>query len=492
VKKAGPGGVKAKAGAHPKAKSKPAGAKRPALKKKAGPTAAAKKAVRPVDPGPAPVASLDTPPAALPGATPKEIPAPAAAPLPAPPALDEIPFEELSRDAASAFLYAALLPAEALELVKQLGLTRPGFRPEKLGEVECCDLLADELRAGPESRPTVLAALRHGLKEPAFATSSLDPAAAEELLEVAGSDHGLAIALWRLVADPSREVRQRGGKALEQLAAEWYGPGPAGAVPPAPGAGRAGGPAAQEDPGQQLRALKEQVSRAEAKAEEIRQRGEAQREKLQAQLKEARAEAARAVEEGARSREAAEAARAAQGRAEVALGAARASDAVAEAGRLRAALREAEVRLHAAEAQVARAGEREAALQAALLGAEARATDAGETSQGPREAGPEEPEEAPATWLLPVFSPEFYDSLVGWDRRIQRAALKQAFLLSQDWRHPSLRALALEGLPGYYRVRVATDVRLIYRRGERQDTVELCSLIDREDLDRYVRQAKTR
>jgi hypothetical protein len=35
-------------------------------------------------------------------------------------------------------------------------------------------------------------------------------------------------------------------------------------------------------------------------------------------------------------------------------------------------------------------------------------------------------------------------------------------------------------------------VRLIYRRKERQDTVELCSLIDREDLDRYVRQAKTR
>jgi mRNA-degrading endonuclease RelE of RelBE toxin-antitoxin system len=101
-------------------------------------------------------------------------------------------------------------------------------------------------------------------------------------------------------------------------------------------------------------------------------------------------------------------------------------------------------------------------------------------------------EEAPATWLLPVFTPEFYDSMQGWDRRIQRAAIKQAFLLSQDYRHPSLRALPLEGLPGYYRVRVATDVRLIYRRGERQDTVEICSLIDREDLDRYVRQAKTR
>jgi hypothetical protein len=71
--------------------------------------------------------------------------------------------------------------------------------------------------------------------------------------------------------------------------------------------------------------------------------------------------------------------------------------------------------------------------------------------------------------------------------------VKQAFLLSQDHRHPSLRALPLGGLPGYYRVRVATDVRLIYRRDEaRQDAVEILSVIDREDLDRYVRQAKTR
>src|SRR5216683_2161722 len=55
----------------------------------------------------------------------------------------------------------------------------------------------------------------------------------------------------------------------------------------------------------------------------------------------------------------------------------------------------------------------------------------------------------------------------------------------------SLRAIALEGLPGYYRIRVATDVRLIYRRGE-GNTLEILSLIDREDLDRYIRQARTR
>ena len=63
--------------------------------------------------------------------------------------------------------------------------------------------------------------------------------------------------------------------------------------------------------------------------------------------------------------------------------------------------------------------------------------------------------------------------------------------LANDWRHGSLRALPLEGVPGYYRIRVATDVRLIYRRGE-GNTVEILSLIDREDLDRYIRQARTR
>jgi hypothetical protein len=64
-------------------------------------------------------------------------------------------------------------------------------------------------------------------------------------------------------------------------------------------------------------------------------------------------------------------------------------------------------------------------------------------------------------------------------------------LSSEDWRHPSLRAIPLEGLPGCYRIRVATDVRLIYRPLD-GNRVEIMTLIDREDLQRYIRQAKTR
>jgi mRNA-degrading endonuclease RelE of RelBE toxin-antitoxin system len=334
----------------------------------------------------------------------------------------------------------------------------------------------------------VLDVLRAGLKTPAFHTSSLDAVAADELLEVAGSDHGLAIALWRLLADPQPEVRARGAAALEKLAAEWYGPPPEGEAAPTGPARPTKQPGGDPD-GQKVKALEERLAKAEARAEQERQRGDQGREKLQGQLKEARAEAARAVEEAARARDLAERAGVLQRQAEIALAQARATDVAAEAQRLRGAVRDAEVKLHAAEGEASRARERIAALEAGLAAASAAPGPAAPAAP-PQEEG--EVEEAPATWLLPVFSDEFYRSLDGWDRRIQRAALKQAFLLSQDHRHPSLRALPLEGLPGYYRVRVATDVRLIYRRGERQDTVELCSLIDREDLDRYVRQAKTR
>jgi hypothetical protein len=412
---------------------------------------------------------------------------------PPPPAVGDAPLHELSRDALSAFLYAALLPEETLALVKSMGLSAPGFRTEGLSEVELCDLLADELRAAPASGAPVLEALRQGLKEPAFARSQIDAVAADELLEVAASDHGLAIALWRLVADPQPEVRARGAAALEQLALDWYGPGPAGTG--TGGRGRTGAPAEElgADLAGRLKAAEEKLARAELRAEEARRKAVEARDKLQAQVKEARAEAARAVEDAARGREQAEQARQAKGRAEAELAQARSTDEAAEVQRLRGAVREAETARHLAEARCEKLAEQSARLEEALRAAEAREEAAPGAASAPAGLADEEPEEAPASWLLPVFTGEFYDSLRGWDRRIQRAAVKQAFLLAQDHRHPSLRALPLGGIPGYYRVRVATDVRLIYRRGDsRQDAVEILSVIDREDLDRYIRQAKTR
>jgi mRNA-degrading endonuclease RelE of RelBE toxin-antitoxin system len=165
---------------------------------------------------------------------------------------------------------------------------------------------------------------------------------------------------------------------------------------------------------------------------------------------------------------------------------------VGDAQRARAEARDLLAKVGSLETRLERAREREAELELRLERAEAA-----RPAPATPDAAPSAPDEASETgeleqWLFPVYTREFYDSIEGWDRRIQRAAFKQAHLLALDHRHPSLRAIPLEGLPGYYRVRVATDVRLIYRRPERQNTVEILSLIDREDLDRYIRQAKTR
>ena len=409
----------------------------------------------------------------------------------------DAPLQALTRDRLSVFLYVSLLPDEARAIAKDLGLSVPGFRQNTLGDVEICDLIADEIRAAPPARVRVLDTLRKTFVVPPLVRTALDRVGAEDLLTTGSSDQGLVLALWRVLADPDAEVRDAATAPLEDLVKRHYGP-PEGEAAPGEAAAGEGAPeeALLEDLAPRVAELEKALEEAKQRVESVRRKGEEQREKLQSWLKEARAREAQAVEEAARAREASDAAGKAREKAEAALAAARSTDAAADAQRARAAAREQEARATGLEARLARQEERERDLESRLAAAESRAKEA-ERPAGPgapaAEAASDEAEEAPASWLLPVFSREFYDSLAGWDRRIQRAAFKQAYLLAQDHRHPSLRALPLEGLPGYYRVRVATDVRLLYRRvGERQNEIEILSLIDREDLDRYVRQAKTR
>lgn len=409
---------------------------------------------------------------------------------PALPAPDgEAPLQELTRDELSVFLYAALLPEETLEIVRELGLSVPGFRTEALSEPERCDLIADEVRAAPALRARVLDALRNGFGRPPLVGVALDPRAAQDLVDVGVTEHGTVLALWRVLSDPAAEVRALAKPLLARMLDEYYGPPPAedGEAP----TGAEGAHGARDEAGR-VRELERQVERLRERAEQAQARRDERTEKLQGQLKEARAAEARSAGEATRAREAAEAARRALARAEGALEAARGTDAAAEASRARQEARELGGRMAAAEARAERAEGKAAELARALEDALARPSTPSAAPAQPAQADADEPDEAPASWLLPIYTREFYDSLEGWERRIQRAAFKQANLLAQDHRHPSLRALPLEGLPGYYRVRVATDVRLIYRRGEQQSAVEILSLIDREDLDRYVRQAKTR
>ncbi|HSM93116.1 MAG TPA: hypothetical protein VLT47_09525 [Anaeromyxobacteraceae bacterium] len=409
------------------------------------------------------------------------------------PAADgDAPLHELSRDELSVFLYAALLPEENLQIVRELGLSVPGFRTEALSEPERCDLIADEVRASPGLRDRVMEALRNGFGRPPLAGVALDARAAQDLVDVGTTEHGTVLALWRVLADPTPAVRALARPLLARMLAEYYGP-PPGEGDAAPGARPPEEPEGDAPDGGRVEALERELARARARDEQARARLNERVEKLQGQLKEARAAEARAVDEAARARGASEQAKEALRRAETALEAERSTAASAEAQRARQELREVSSKLAAAVARAERAEAKATGLERSLEAAQARSTapPAG-PSTGPVEAGAEEPDEGQATWLFPVYTREFYDSLEGWDRRIQRAAFKQGHLLAQDHRHPSLRALPLEGLPGYYRVRVATDVRLIYRRGDDQGKVEILSLIDREDLDRYVRQAKTR
>ena len=80
--------------------------------------------------------------------------------------LAEPPLQALTRDQLSVFLYVALVPGETRAIVKELGLSMPGFRPEGLGDVQRCDLVADEIRADPAAAAPVLRALRAAFGEP--------------------------------------------------------------------------------------------------------------------------------------------------------------------------------------------------------------------------------------------------------------------------------------------------------------------------------------
>jgi hypothetical protein len=156
-----------------------------------------------------------------------------------------------------------------------------------------------------------------------------------------------------------------------------------------------------------------------------------------------------------------------------------------EVTRLTAELETARRRLRNLEGELEEARESESALSARLRA---------QADERPVRAVADDASRTPAvtaTWSMPIFTDEFYESIRRWDRKVVRNAFEKIYRLAEDWRHPSLRAIPLEGLPGCYRIRVATDVRLIYRPLD-GNRVEVMSLIDREDLQRYIRQAKTR
>lgn len=153
-----------------------------------------------------------------------------------------------------------------------------------------------------------------------------------------------------------------------------------------------------------------------------------------------------------------------------------------EVEKLTALLDERARQIRGLEDELAAARAERDALSGRLKEAEERKSPVAAEAEGVRAADP-------TTWSLPIFTSEFYDSIKAWDRKVLRIAFEKIVRLAEDWRHPSLRAIPLEGLTGHYRIRIASDVRLIYRLPE-GGRLEILSLIDREDLTRYIRTAK--
>jgi hypothetical protein len=92
-------------------------------------------------------------------------------------------------------------------------------------------------------------------------------------------------------------------------------------------------------------------------------------------------------------------------------------------------------------------------------------------------------------WLIPHFTPEFYASIRRWDNRIVKTTFEKVLLFCQNPAHPGIEAKAMHGVDGLYRIFVAQDVRLFYARNT-GNRVDILSLVDRENLDRYIRNWK--
>jgi mRNA-degrading endonuclease RelE of RelBE toxin-antitoxin system len=384
-----------------------------------------------------------------------------------------LPFRQLDARALGEFLELCFGDRRLLELCAELRLYSPGYRLEAMPPNQVARMLADEARAAEDAANLLDKAVREALRNPVLEGKPLGDEHYRDLLELFTGDplQHLARVAWRALIDDDEKLRAYALSAIDLGVEALDAPA------------KAAAPQRKPQLPVDVQELRKQLEEARKSAD----RAGKERDSLREQLATARADTVDREKSVAELREELSQVRAELTRASAdlaRLNAAGEGRALSEARRLADESRSLSERLRVAM-------EERDALRAQLAQAQ-RATPAAPSppSQAVEEEALPSAEEA-ATFLIPIFTREFYDSIQRWDRRMQRAAFDKVSLLARDWRHGSLRAIALEGLPGYYRIRIATDVRLIYRRGE-GNTVEILSLIDREDLDRYIRQARTR
>jgi len=390
----------------------------------------------------------------------------------------------LTPDERSTLLVVALSEKSLAKLVGRLGTAPPGTRVDRLGTWDLAWSLVDYYESDPEVADAVDRTLRKDIGESplaaAVAAEGGGKAVTDLLLESRDPARDLA---WALLGSGVEGAGELASTLVKTIIAEFdeadtrareSEEGQAEKVPaePPPPEAKLADDAAKEAARAQRardRTLKRLGGLKERLVELERSVAAARRE-----LKQSEDERARLETERDRLREEREALRARLQ-----------SGTAGEVARLGEELEATRRRARALDAELEEARETESTLAARL-----RAVEAERTTR-PVESAEERPASSGAGWSLPLFTDEFYESIRRWDRKIVRNTFEKIYRLAEDWRHPSLRAIPLEGLPDYYRIRVATDVRLIYRPVD-GGRVEILSLIDREDLQRYIRQAKNR
>jgi len=406
----------------------------------------------------------------------------------------------LPRNDRADLLLLALPNAALREACRQLQLTFPGYRLEAVKPGVIADSLSEEYETSEEDAATIDRIVEENCVLPPTIPEEMIPASRipgrtiELLARVAAADPELMLAplIWRLLGHPIEGVRTGAAAALRSYL-EWYDAMAAEPVDETNGATEAPPEPesiAEPEPGDAAESalLQRRLKETETKSA-----------RLGADLEAARRQLATERAHGARKDERLSGLKRELEQAQAELRTTRDAKAALEASLdrdTRALLRrrESEVEnlkheVEGLQKKLEEARRREAGMLAERRDVKTPA-DAVAPAPAPVEA-PAAPVEPASGFQPPEFTAEFYESIEEWDERVVKTAFEKVLLLAGNFAHPSLDAKLLQGAEGLYRIKVATDVRLIYRRKPARG-IEILSLIDRENLPRYVRQYKRR
>ena len=387
----------------------------------------------------------------------------------------------LDADQRATFLVVALPQKSLRKLVGRLGTAEKGVRIESLSAWDLAWSLVDFYETDAEVSALVDKTLVKEVGDsplaPAVAADGGTTAIVDLLLRSRDPARDLA---WALLRSSGEGAGKLAAELVETIIAEYDAADERAKA-------EAEAPPAEPEPqpveDDAARTLEKEAARARSAEERVRKRLGGVKDRV-VELEKGIAAARRELRESEEARERVVAERDRLAEERETLRARVQSGTAAEVVRLTEEVETLRRRARGLEADVEEAREAEAALTAKV-----RTLEEQRPARPAAPAGDEERAPVPATWSLPIFTDEFYDSIKRWDRKIVRIAFEKISRLAEDWRHPSLRAIPLEGLPGIHRIRIASDVRLMYRPLD-GGRVEILSLIDREDLQRYIRQAK--